>query len=151
MKRQICIIDDDEDVRGVMAFALDFEGMSSLTFESCRQAEEYLSRLSADELPCLMIIDYMMPEMNGLEFISLLARKYPATLNKIPMVLSTARLSDEVDNLPGHIMRLEKPLDLQNFLDLARQHYQKPEEIFLSSAFQTARHQPDRLIKRLVP
>lgn len=132
MNHPVCIIDDDEDVRGVMAFALEFEGIRSLPFESAQTAEEYLSRLSPDNLPCLLIIDYMMPGMNGVQFISLLQTKYPETLGKIPMALSTGHLADDVEGLPPNILRLEKPIELQYFLQIAKFHYQlqMPENSF---------------------
>lgn len=130
MTRPICIIDDDEDVRSVMTFALEFEGMTTLPFASALQAEEYLSRLPQDELPCLIIVDYMMPEMDGVEFINVLHTDYPDTLARLPIALSTARLSDETEELPYPVMRLEKPLDLNHFLQLAKAHYWPSEKSF---------------------
>ncbi len=128
MNRPICIIDDDDDIREVMSFALEFEDMKSLVFDSAKKAEEVLSKLPEDKLPCLLIVDYMMPDMDGVEFIKRLNSKYPDTLAKIPVALSTGFLSDEILGLPSSILRLEKPIDLQDFLVLAKQHYHVPEK-----------------------
>lgn len=133
MKNQICIIDDDEDIRGVLAFALEFEGISSITFENGTRAEEYLNKLPAYELPCLLVVDYMMPDMNGVEFINSLKNKYPDTLGRIPTALSTGFFSDEIENLPTTIIKLEKPIDLQDFIKLVKEHcllQEKPYSLF---------------------
>jgi len=126
MSRPICIIDDDEDVRGVMCFALEFEGLKSLTFGSGFEAEEKLSQMPEAEYPGMILVDYMMPEMNGIEFITRIYEKYPDTLAKIPIALSTARFSDETAELPAGAMRLEKPVDLNQFIKMAREYSKTP-------------------------
>ena len=93
MNHPICIIDDVEDIRGVIEYALEFENIKTISFESAKLAEEHLSQLSPDDLPSLIIVDYMMPTMNGVEFISLLDEKYSETLGKIPLALSTRAIS----------------------------------------------------------
>lgn len=123
MNRPICIIDDDEDVRAVMCFALEFEGIQSMTFESAKRAEEYMLTLDPNALPCLIIIDYMMPDMDGVDFINLALNKYPDTIGSIPMALSTARLSEETQSLPSGVILLPKPLDLHDLISIAKKHY----------------------------
>lgn len=124
----ICIIDDDDDVRGVISFALNFEGIDTLPFESARKAEEYISKLSPENYPCLIIVDYTMPEMDGVEFIDLLSEKYPDTLGKIPVALSTAHQSDDILNIPDHVMRLQKPFQLSELMKMAKEYYSLPEK-----------------------
>ena len=122
MSRPICVIDDDEDVRGVLCFALEFEGITPLSFASGPEAEAVLSTLSDEELPGMIVVDYMMPEMDGVEFITHMIEDYPETLGKIPMALSTARFEDETSTLPDRAFRLEKPLDLKKFIELAKKY-----------------------------
>lgn len=123
MKRPICIIDDDEDVRGVMCYALEFEGISSISFESALKAEEFLSKQSVEELPCLIIVDYMMPDMDGMDFINLVLNKYSKTIGSIPLALSTARMTDETQGLPESVILLPKPLDLHDLIGVAKKYY----------------------------
>ena len=127
MMHPICIIDDDDDVRGVMSFALKFEGMDTLAFESASHAEEKISKLAPENLPCLIIVDYLMPGMDGVEFISLLSKKYPDSLGKIPVALSTAYLSDGLWDFPSHVMRLPKPIELSDLVKIAKEFYLRPE------------------------
>lgn len=122
MSRAICVIDDDEDVRGVMCFALEFEGIKALPFASGIEAELALKNLSPTEYPGMIIVDYMMPDMDGVEFITRMMDLYPDTLGTIPMGLSTARFSDETSDLPERAFRLEKPVDLKEFIALAKKY-----------------------------
>jgi CheY-like chemotaxis protein len=124
MSRPICVIDDDEDVRGVLCFALEFEGLKALSFSSGPEAEAVLSTLSEDELPGMIVVDYMMPEMDGVQFITHMMEDYPETIGRIPMALSTARFEDETSDLPDRAMRLEKPVDLKSFITLAKKYAQ---------------------------
>lgn len=135
MKRPVCIIDDDEDLRAAMCFALEFEGIPVVSLENGQRALEYLSTLTENEYPCLIILDYMMPEMDGLELIKLIKEKYPETLGSIPLALSTARdsLDSELKKMIPEIKTLAKPLDLKEFLSLAKSHCQEvPNRYFAS-------------------
>lgn len=129
MNRPICIIDDDEDVREVMCFALEFEGIQTMTFGSATQAEAYLKNMTVNELPSLIIIDYMMPDMNGLEFIQHVTKKYPYSLGSIPLAICTARFSDELQGLPESVIQLPKPLDLSDLIAVAKKFYFTPGQI----------------------
>jgi len=121
MKRPVWIIDDDEDVRAVMVYALEFEGIQVKAFESATRALEHLYVLENTDYPSLMIVDYMMPEMDGVEFIGLL-KEARETFGKIPVVLSTARV--ELDSpTPQGIEFLNKPLDLSDFLSMVKRYY----------------------------
>jgi CheY-like chemotaxis protein len=127
MTHPICIIDDDDDVREVMTFALEYEGMAAIKFNRASLALEALSGMKQDEYPCLIFVDYLMPQMDGLEFISKLKEKYPKTLGKIPVVLSSAGLFDESESLPHEVLRVPKPIDLYAFIELARKYYYSSE------------------------
>ncbi len=127
MTHPICIIDDDDDVREVMTFALEYEGMAAIKFNRASLALEALAGMKQDEYPCLIFVDYLMPEMDGLDFISKLKEKYPKTLGKIPVVLSSAGLFDESESLAHEVLRVPKPIDLYAFIELARKYYYSSE------------------------
>jgi CheY-like chemotaxis protein len=127
MTHPICIIDDDDDVREVMAFALEYEGMPAIKFNRATSALDALAGMTQDQYPSLIFVDYLMPEMDGLEFISKLKQQYPKTLGKIPVVLSSAGLFDESESLPRDVLRVPKPIDLYAFIELARKYYYSSE------------------------
>jgi CheY-like chemotaxis protein len=118
MSQKICIVDDDEDVRDVIKYALELEGLQTLPFSDPFEAESVLSEFGPSDLPSLMILDYYMPNMNGVDFIKLLRRKYSQTLGQIPIILSTAYVFDETFRLPDGVKLLEKPWSITDLLEV---------------------------------
>jgi CheY-like chemotaxis protein len=116
----ICIIDDDDDVRDVLTYALELEGFQTLPFSDPFEAVDVLSDKQISEQPLLIIVDYYMPHMNGVNFIKLLREKYPETLGLIPVVLSTAHVFDETFILPEGVRLLEKPWSISDLLDVIK-------------------------------
>lgn len=118
MSQNICIIDDDDDVRDVIVYALELEGLQTLPFSDPFEAERVLASFETSDLPSLIIVDYYMPSMNGIKFIELLREKYSKTLGQIPIILSTAYVFDETFNLPKGIKILEKPWSISDLLEI---------------------------------
>jgi CheY-like chemotaxis protein len=123
MKPFVALVDDDDDVRDVMGFALENEGIESVAFENGRIALEKLKELDSSEYPCLLIVDYLMPEMDGLTFVQTVHSQFAMSLAKIPMYLSSAidTFGDDVVIPPG-VKVIGKPLDLDDFLDIVKGH-----------------------------
>jgi CheY-like chemotaxis protein len=64
--RTILVVDDNEDIRETMVAAWKHAGYAA---ESARDGAEALTMLRKDEIrPCLILLDLMMPVMDGLEF-----------------------------------------------------------------------------------
>lgn len=114
--KSIVVIDDDEDIREVIVYALENEGHKVISFENGRVALESLSRLNPKDLPGLIIVDYLMPIMDGVTFIKTLKSDYPG-LRSIPLAMSTAmgKIDHEVFT-SYEIMLLHKPIDLEDLL-----------------------------------
>lgn len=64
------VIEDDKEIREVILSALEAEGLPSL---SAQNGAEALKLLESVDYACLMLVDVMMPEVNGREFLQLLA------------------------------------------------------------------------------
>ncbi len=120
MKRTICIVDDDQDLRDVISSALDYEGLKSISFETPLKFEEYLKNTKHEDWPCLVLIDYFMPEMDGITFINYFREKYKDHQGKIAFALSTAHQLNETNILPDGVVLLQKPYDLDVLIDHAR-------------------------------
>lgn len=123
MTKKVCIIDDDDDVRDIMSYALQNEAIDTMTFKNARLALEALPKLSPNDYPGLIIVDFLMPEMNGVHFVETLMEKFPDTLGAIPIALSTAnRMVEGVERLPERVIRFPKPIELDEFLHLVQRH-----------------------------
>ena len=116
MKRRVCIIDDDEDVRDVVAYALEDDGFEVMPFENPEEA--IASFEDSGRYPGFILLDYFMPKMNGADFIIKIRSDYKDTLGKIPCALSTA--NGRIANMPRDVLEIPKPMDLDHLLDMVR-------------------------------
>ena len=91
MIRRVLIVDDDQGLRTVLAAALGDEGFT------VGQAGDGLAGLRAfeSEGADLMILEILMPEMDGLEVCRRIRRK-----STVPIILLSSR-GDEVDRVTG--------------------------------------------------
>jgi len=64
----ILIVDDDSDCRDSLGALLEFHGYSVIKAEGALEALDILRERGSEV--SLMLIDYLMPEMNGYEFLS---------------------------------------------------------------------------------
>ncbi len=84
--------EDDPDIQFLMELAL--ESFSDIKYICCDNGEQLLQHVSdADDLPDLILLDMMMPIMNGLETLAHL--KNDARTRQIPVVFLTAKIQPE--------------------------------------------------------
>lgn len=87
----VLIVDDEAAIRDMVAAALEVAGFQCLRADSARTAYA----LIVDEQPDLLLLDWMMPEVSGIEFLRRLRRDERTT--ELPVILLTAKA--EEDNL----------------------------------------------------
>lgn len=120
--KPIVVIDDDHDVRDVIVFALENDGFSVSSFENGREGLDALNEMKTESLPGLIIVDYLMPEMDGVTFINQIKNSFPKLAN-IPVAISSAMGAMNSSIIKDNdIILLHKPMDLDDLLKVARQH-----------------------------
>ena len=111
--KNILIVDDEQDIVESLKFVLEASGYSCYT---AFDGEEGL-RLAKEIMPDLIILDVMMPKINGYKISRLL--KYDSKYKNIPILMITAR-SQEEDKLIGEETGADeyitKPFDLDDVL-----------------------------------
>jgi CheY-like chemotaxis protein len=108
----ILVVEDNDDVREMMAVTLELEGHEVATAVNGRDA---LNKLHAGHKPCLILLDLMMPVMNGWEFQRALDRD--PELRDVPVVVVSAANGDMVKKAEA-VAYLPKPLDMDRLLDV---------------------------------
>jgi CheY-like chemotaxis protein len=100
--RPVLVVDDDAEVRQLLRRMLESEGYAVVEAENGQVA---LARLH-DGSPSLILLDLMMPEMDGFEFVTELRRH--EGWRAIPVVVITARdLSrEDRERLNGHVEKV---------------------------------------------
>jgi CheY-like chemotaxis protein len=109
LTQTILIVEDDVDVREVYREVLEDAGYRAIAAANGKAALDWLR--DADTLPTAIVLDVMMPVMNGHEFRAELA-KHDAMRN-IPVIVVTAH-REETDI--ECVARLLKPVSLDDLL-----------------------------------
>jgi CheY-like chemotaxis protein len=112
----VLIVEDDVELRDMMAQLLTLEGFVATAVANGHEALEYLRK---GDRPDIILLDLMMPVMDGWEF----RRKQQSdpTLATVPVVVLSAldhRRAAEVDA----VAFLKKPLDFDRLLELVRRY-----------------------------
>jgi CheY-like chemotaxis protein len=82
----ILVVEDDEAIRQVLALVLQEEGHTVATAENGQDALLYLNQAKA--LPRLILLDLMMPVMNGWQFRA--AQQNDPSFRTIPVIVLSA-------------------------------------------------------------
>lgn len=114
----VLIVDDDPDIREVLSDLLTSEGFS---VASASNGERALTWLKTSGRPSVILLDLMMPVMNGKTFRSEQLRD--TELAQVPVVVMSASenllgLNGEFEGLP----RLAKPLEVDDLIDVIGRH-----------------------------
>ncbi len=91
MKKKVLVIDDDSHIRDVIRFALEQAGIEVTEAVNGREGLDMVAQVR----PHLVILDIIMPEMDGLETCRQLRRQ-----SDLPVLFLTSR-DDEVDRIVG--------------------------------------------------
>ncbi|OFZ22544.1 MAG: hypothetical protein A2X94_03560 [Bdellovibrionales bacterium GWB1_55_8] len=114
--KTVLLVEDDEAIRQVLQMMLEVEQFDVLVAANGQEALEILAK--APVRPCLILLDLMMPVMNGWEFVE--AVNKVEAYASIPIVVITA-FHDKVDTIKVNGFML-KPIEFDGFLKTVRQY-----------------------------
>jgi CheY-like chemotaxis protein len=112
----VLIVEDDEDLRDMMAQMLTIEGYRTATAANGREALDYLHHT---EKPHVILLDLMMPVMDGWEFRR--QQKADPELAPVPVIVLSALDPGRAATVDADAF-LKKPLDFDRLLELVRTH-----------------------------
>lgn len=114
----ILLVDDSPDLRIPMKRLLEMEGYQVVCAENGKVALDYLG--STNSLPGLILLDLMMPIMDGPTFRSHQLQNARWSLIPVVVMSASALVKREADQL-GVRAYLSKPVELDDLLDLTAQ------------------------------
>ncbi len=94
MQKQILIVEDEPAIRDMVAFALSRAGLEPVHAADTRAAQDAIMA----RVPDLILLDWMLPGMSGLEFARRLRRE--EMTREVPIIMLTAR-GEENDRVGG--------------------------------------------------
>lgn len=119
MSVSLLIVEDDPDIADTLAELLDYAGYGVSTAGNGRSALESLQR--APTLPDLILLDLMMPVMDGWQFRS--AQLADPRLARIPVLVLSAHVDAErAAQQLGALALLRKPIDVEALLRAIAEH-----------------------------
>jgi DNA-binding response OmpR family regulator len=106
----VFVVEDDIDTRDMMGRFLELEGFN---VEMASNGKQALERLYAGVHPCVILLDLMMPVMDGWQFRSQQVRD--AALASIPVIVVSAAGKDRIAGIEADAY-ISKPVDLEQLL-----------------------------------
>lgn len=117
--KKILIVDDEQDIVESLKFVLE---TANFTCYCAYNGEDGL-RLAKELVPDLIILDVMMPKINGFKISRLL--KYDAKYKNIPILMVTARTQEEdklIGEETGADEYITKPFELDEVVKKVEQY-----------------------------
>jgi two-component system chemotaxis response regulator CheY len=118
----VLIVEDDSSIREALRETLEDAGYRTAAVEHGQAALEYLAKAA---LPCLILLDLMMPVMDGATFRSAMLRD--ERLAAIPVVVITAGGAQLAAQVPANGFLL-KPLRVSQVISIVERHCQGAEK-----------------------
>ena len=113
----ILVVEDEPDLRSLMVGLLEGDGYRAV---GASNGEEALEALREGLRPCLILLDLMMPRMDGWAFRA--AQRREPSLAPIPVVVVTGYGQQLAARPLGAVATLAKPFDLDKLLELVARH-----------------------------
>lgn len=112
----ILVVEDDTDIREVVAELLEAEGYRVAQAANGKEALDHLRQ--AEVLPCVVLLDLMMPVMSGPELLEILAAD--PSLSNLPVVVVSA-MADR-GRAPGVKRFLRKPVSSEALREVVAEY-----------------------------
>jgi CheY-like chemotaxis protein len=113
-RKRVLLVEDDRDVREALMQVLEFEGYDVASAENGLEAME---RLRGHAPPSVILLDLMMPVMDGRQFRA--AQLQDPALAGIPVIVISAdgQVEQKIAGL-GIAAYLRKPIEVEDLLEL---------------------------------
>jgi len=120
--RSILIVEDEDAIRESLQMLLELEGYHVFTASN---GEEGLRVLRTMTHPCLVLLDLLMPVMNGMEF--MVAKSHEDMIASIPVCVVSA-VAEKPDMAKANAF-VKKPFDFDGLLKLIRSYCGQPNQM----------------------
>lgn len=122
---QVLVVDDDPVIRKLLTYAFSME---DFTVETLCDGRGVVERLRAATVRIVVLMDVMMPHLDGMEVCRLLCEE-PETLSRHAVVLMSAGLTPGEAIPAGARAALAKPFDLDHALALVESLSAEPADM----------------------
>lgn len=117
MRKKIYVVEDDEDIREILKFFLDAEGMDAYTYSHIADFKRDSDKMGNADL---FLLDVNLPDGNGVDLAAALS-KNPDTYH-VPVLIMSAHLRNGFSFSENVRSFLPKPFDLNDMASQIKQH-----------------------------
>ena len=114
-QKMVLLVEDDVEIRDILQDLLEAEGYDVVPASHGKQALEFLEGVRGGKLPDLMVLDMMMPLVDGGQVLATM--KSDPVLSSVPVVVLSAVARERP---AGASAFLRKPIPLQKLFDTIR-------------------------------
>ena len=115
--KTILLVEDDPDIRDSIADVLESAGR---TVVQAVDGLDALTKLEHLDRPCLILLDLLMPKMDGVEFLDRLKSRPDAP--QFPVLVISAHGHATAAEYPGVLGTLRKPFNVKELLAWVEEH-----------------------------
>lgn len=115
----VLIVEDDSSIRDLLNQALMIEGYE---VNPVKHGKEALDFLANNKQPCVILLDLMMPVMDGFEFLRRIKSDLSKQTAHIPIVIASASGSAGEEAHRYNLPIIRKPLDLSRVLEIVEKY-----------------------------
>ncbi len=115
-RRDVLIVDDDPDIRDAVGECLRYEGYD---VHSAADGRDALQRLEFGLKPDVILLDLMMPVLNGFDVLQALQAR--TDWKDIPVVVVSASRGYQAEDLVGAVSILRKPVNVDRLIQAVEQ------------------------------
>ena len=113
MKNKILLIEDDVDIQDNLKAFLEMENFEVASVSNGKQALELIQK---EGKPSLILLDLMMPVMNGYEMLAEMKKRDFFQKNPVPIILLSAATDIEETAHAQLVKFIRKPISLDQLL-----------------------------------
>ncbi|MFO0746240.1 MAG: response regulator [Myxococcota bacterium] len=114
MNHTVLVVEDEDDLREMVRDALELSGYEVVTACDGREA---LAKMAAIENLCLVLLDLLMPVMNGWQLLEEIGRR--PELRSVPIVVHSSAPSHVP---PGVVRVLQKPVMFEQLIAVVQEY-----------------------------
>jgi CheY-like chemotaxis protein len=111
----VLVVEDDEDIRADLTAILRVKGF---TVDEAANGKEALARMHNGTSPCVIVLDLMMPVMNGWELRQVMRQDQQLAAIPVIVVSGKGRIAPEEEEVLAPAAVLVKPFELSELLAL---------------------------------
>jgi len=141
-KFKVLLVDDEEDFVSTLSERLQMRDLDSQTAFDGEQALEVMQ----DGVPDVMVLDLKMPGIDGMEVLRRMKKLYP----KVQVIILTGHGSDKDEEQArrlGAFEYLQKPVNLEDLVEVLKRAYQKKVEASMMAATVAEAGEPESALE----